>query len=73
LRQNLALPDSVVEKAASIYRKAQQKKKRMSETKAGAMAACVYIAERHRFQEHLTKLRKLVILNTERCGMLIEP
>jgi transcription initiation factor TFIIB len=45
LRQKLALPDSVVEKAAYIYRKVQRKKKsRMSSTRAGAMAACVYIA-----------------------------
>jgi transcription initiation factor TFIIB len=45
LRQKLALPDSVVEKAAYIYRKVQRKKKsRMSRTRAGAMAACVYIA-----------------------------
>jgi transcription initiation factor TFIIB len=45
LRQKLALPYSVVEKAAYIYRKVQRKKKsRMSRTRAGAMAACVYIA-----------------------------
>jgi transcription initiation factor TFIIB len=46
LRQKLALPNSVVEKAAYIYRKVQQKKRktRMSRTRAGAMAACVYIA-----------------------------
>jgi transcription initiation factor TFIIB len=45
LRQKLALPDSVVEKAAHIYRKVQRKKKtRMSRTRAGVMAACVYIA-----------------------------
>lgn len=45
LRQKLALPDSVVEKAAYIYRKVQRKKKtRISRTRAGAMAACVYIA-----------------------------
>jgi transcription initiation factor TFIIB len=45
LRVKLALPDSVVEKAAYIYRKVQQKKRtRMSRTRAGAMAACVYIA-----------------------------
>lgn len=41
----LALPDSVVEKAAYIYRKVQRKKKtKMGRTRAGAMAACVYIA-----------------------------
>lgn len=45
LRVKLALPDSVVEKAAYIYRKVQRKKKtRMGRTRAGAMAACVYIA-----------------------------
>lgn len=45
LRQKLGLPGSVVEKAAYIYRKVQRKKKiRMSRTRIGAMAACVYIA-----------------------------
>jgi transcription initiation factor TFIIB len=45
LRVKLALPDSVVEKAAYIYRKVQQKKKtRISRTRAAATAACVYIA-----------------------------
>jgi transcription initiation factor TFIIB len=45
LRVKLALPDSVVEKSAYIYRKVQQKKKtRMSRTRAAATAACVYIA-----------------------------
>src|SRR5918994_237460 len=44
LRHKLALPDSVVEKAAYTYRKAQQKKARVSATQAGAMAACIYIA-----------------------------
>jgi transcription initiation factor TFIIB len=45
LRVKLALPDSVVEKAAYIYRKVQHKKKktRMSRTRAAATAACVYI------------------------------
>lgn len=45
LRPKLALPDSVVEKAAYVYRKAQQKMKaRISRTRTAAMAACVYIA-----------------------------
>ncbi len=45
LRRKLALSDSVVERAAYTYRKVQRKKKsRMSRTRAGAMAACVYIA-----------------------------
>ena len=44
MRHKLALPDSVVEKAAYTYRNAQQKKARVSATRAGAMAACVYIA-----------------------------
>jgi transcription initiation factor TFIIB len=44
LKQKLVLPDSVVEKAAYIYRKAQVKKVRMGRTRAGAIAACVYIA-----------------------------
>lgn len=44
LRMKLALPNYVVEKAAYTYRKVQQKKIRISRTRAGAMAACVYIA-----------------------------
>lgn len=44
LKQKLVLPGSVVEKAAYIYRKAQQKKIVRGRTRAGAMAACVYIA-----------------------------
>lgn len=46
LRVKLALPDSVVEKAAYIYRKVQHKKKktRMGRTRVAATAACVYIA-----------------------------
>ena len=44
LKQKLMLPDSVVEKAAYIYRKVQQKEITMGRTTTGAMAACVYIA-----------------------------
>lgn len=44
LKQKLALPDPVVQKAAYIYRKIQQKKIVRGRTRAGAMAACVYIA-----------------------------
>jgi transcription initiation factor TFIIB len=44
LKQKLVLPGSVVEKAAYIYRKIQQKKIVRGRTRAGAMAACVYIA-----------------------------
>ena len=44
LKQKLVLPDSVVEKAAYIYRKAQQKEIVRGRTINGAMAACVYIA-----------------------------
>jgi transcription initiation factor TFIIB len=44
LKQKLVLPDSVVEKAAYIYRKVQQKKIVRGRTINGAMAACVYIA-----------------------------
>lgn len=44
LKQKLALPDSAVEKAAYIYRKVQQKKMRIGRTRAGSIAACVYIA-----------------------------
>jgi transcription initiation factor TFIIB len=44
LGQKLALPDSVVEKAAYIYRKVQQKEITVGRTATGALAACVYIA-----------------------------
>jgi len=44
LKQKLALPDSVVQKAAYIYRKVQQKEIVRGRTRNGAMAACVYIA-----------------------------
>jgi transcription initiation factor TFIIB len=44
LKQKLVLPGCVVEKAAYIYRKIQQKKIVRGRTRAGAMAACVYIA-----------------------------
>ena len=44
LKQKLALPDPVVQKAAYIYRKVQQKEIVRGRTKNGAMAACVYIA-----------------------------
>jgi transcription initiation factor TFIIB len=44
LKQKLALPDPVVQKAAYIYRKIQQKKIVRGRTINGAMAACVYIA-----------------------------
>jgi transcription initiation factor TFIIB len=44
LKQKLALPDPVVQKAAYIYRKIQQKKIVRGRTRNGAMAACVYIA-----------------------------
>lgn len=43
-KQKLVLPDSVVEKAAYIYRKVQQKEITMGRTTTGALAACVYIA-----------------------------
>ncbi|MGI0044295.1 MAG: transcription initiation factor IIB, partial [Nitrososphaeraceae archaeon] len=43
LKQKLVLPGTVVEKAAYIYRKIQQKKIVRGRTRAGAMAACVYI------------------------------
>lgn len=44
LKQKLVLPDSVVEKAAYIYRKVQQKEITAGRTTTGALAACVYIA-----------------------------
>ena len=44
LKQKLVLPDSVVEKAAYIYRKVQQKEITMGRTTTGVLAACVYIA-----------------------------
>jgi transcription initiation factor TFIIB len=44
LKQKLVLPDPVVEKAAYIYRKVQQKEITMGRTTTGAMAACIYIA-----------------------------
>lgn len=44
LKQKLALPDPVVQKAAYIYRKVQQKEMVRGRTRNGAMAACVYIA-----------------------------
>jgi transcription initiation factor TFIIB len=44
LKQKLALPDPVVQKAAYIYRKIQQKEIVRGRTRNGAMAACVYIA-----------------------------
>jgi transcription initiation factor TFIIB len=44
LKQKLALPDPVVQKAAYIYRKVQQKEIVRGRTRNGAMAACVYIA-----------------------------
>jgi transcription initiation factor TFIIB len=44
LKQKSALPDPVVEKAAYIYRKVQQKNIVRGRTKTGALAACVYIA-----------------------------
>ena len=44
LKQKLILPGSVVEKAAYIYRKVQQKEMVRGRTRNGAMAACVYIA-----------------------------
>jgi transcription initiation factor TFIIB len=44
LKQKLILPGSVVEKAAYIYRKVQQKEIVRGRTRNGAMAACVYIA-----------------------------
>jgi transcription initiation factor TFIIB len=44
LKQKLALPDPVVQKAAYIYRKVQQKEIVKGRTRNGAMAACIYIA-----------------------------
>ena len=44
LKQKLALPDPVVQKAAYIYRKVQQKEIVRGRTRNGAMAACIYIA-----------------------------
>ncbi len=44
LKQKLALPDPVVQKAPYIYRKVQQKEIVKGRTRNGAMAACVYIA-----------------------------
>jgi transcription initiation factor TFIIB len=44
LKQKLVLPDSVVEKAAYIYRKVQQKEIVRGRTRTAAMAASVYIA-----------------------------
>ena len=43
LKQKLVLPGSVVEKAAYIYRKAQQNDIFRGRTRTGAMGACVYI------------------------------
>lgn len=44
LREKLALPSRVMEKAAYIYRKAQHREIIKGRTRTGAMAACVYIA-----------------------------
>lgn len=44
LKEKLALPSPVLEKAAYIYRKAQQNDIIRGRTRTGAMAACVYIA-----------------------------
>ena len=44
LKQKLVLPNSVVGKAAYVYRKAQQKEIVRGRTRTGALAACVYIA-----------------------------
>jgi transcription initiation factor TFIIB len=44
LKRELALPHAVVEKAAYIYRKVQQKAIVKGRTKTGTEAACVYIA-----------------------------
>jgi transcription initiation factor TFIIB len=44
LGQKLVLPDSVVEKAAYIYRKVQQKEIIKGRTRTGTLAACVYVA-----------------------------
>lgn len=44
LKEKLALPSPVLEKAAYIYRKAQRNEIIRGRTRTGAMAACVYIA-----------------------------
>jgi transcription initiation factor TFIIB len=44
LKQKLVLPNSVVGKAAYVYRKAQQKEIVRGRTRTGALAARVYIA-----------------------------
>ncbi|MGH9994951.1 MAG: transcription initiation factor IIB, partial [Nitrososphaeraceae archaeon] len=44
LKEKLALPSPVLEKAAYIYRKAQQNDIIRGRTRTGAMGACVYIA-----------------------------
>lgn len=44
LKEKLALPSPVLEKAAYIYRKAQRNEIIRGRTRIGAMAACVYIA-----------------------------
>lgn len=44
LKQKLGLPDSVVEKAFYIHRKVQRKGLLAGRTRAGILAACVYIA-----------------------------
>jgi transcription initiation factor TFIIB len=48
LKEKLALPFSVIEKAAFIYRKAQRNEivKGRTRTRTGAITACVYIARR---------------------------
>ena len=44
LKEKLALPSPVIEKAAYIYRKTQQKEIVKGRTRTGTIAACVYIA-----------------------------
>ena len=44
LKEKLALPSSVIEKAAYVYRKAQRNEIVRGRTRTGAIAACVYIA-----------------------------
>jgi transcription initiation factor TFIIB len=44
LKEKLALPSPIIEKAAYIYRKAQQNDIIRGRTRTGAMSACVYIA-----------------------------
>jgi transcription initiation factor TFIIB len=44
LKEKLVLPSPVMEKAAYIYRKAQQKRIVKGRTRTAAIAACVYIA-----------------------------